>query len=84
MKEYWYLREGDFFPEKIESICKEWNRSRRSIVKFLAQSGNVFTSRKEAEEASREVRAALIAHQVRRGHISRIHTDVDIPPYEDG
>lgn len=84
MKEYWYLREGDFRPEPIESICKSWHRSRRSIVEFLSQNGNIFTTRKDAEEASRVVRAALIAHQELRGHLAEIRIDVDIPRYDEG
>ena len=63
MKEYWYLREGDFLPEPIDSICKSWKWSRHSIVEFLSASANIFTSREEAEEASRIVRAALIAYR---------------------
>lgn len=84
MKEYWYLREGDFLPEPIDSICKSWKRSRRSVVEFLSASANIFTSKEDAEEASRIVRAALIAHQVRRGLIAEIRTAVDIPPYDEG
>ena len=84
MKEYWYLREGDFLPEPIDSICKSWKQSRRSVVEFLSASANIFTSRKDAEEASRIVRAALIAHQARRGLIAEIRTAVDIPPYDEG
>ena len=84
MKQYWYLREGDFLPEEIDTICRSWKRSRRSIVEFLSASANIFTSREDADEASRIVRSALIAHQVRQGRISEIRTDVDIPPYADG
>ena len=84
MKEYWYLREGDFLPEPIDSICKSWKRSRRSIVEFLSVNANIFTSKEDAEQASRVVRAALIAHQVRQGQVAEIRTVVDIPPYEDG
>lgn len=84
MKEYWYLREGDFLPEPIDSICKSWKQSRHSIVEFLSASSNIFTSREEAEEASRIVRAALIAHQVRQGQVAEIRTAVDIPPFENG
>ena len=84
MKKYWYLREGDFLPEPIDSICKSWKRSRRSIVEFLSASANIFTSKEDAEQASRVVRAALIAHQVRQGQVAEIRTAVDIPPYEDG
>ena len=84
MKEYWYLREGDFLPEPIDSICKSWKQSRRSVVEFLSASANIFTSKEDAEEASRVVRAALIARQVRRGLIAEIRTAVDIPPYDEG
>jgi len=84
MKEYWYLREGDFLPEEIGSLCKSWKRSRRSVVEFLSKNANVFTSKEEAMQASREVRAALIAHQARQGRLAGIRTDVDIPPHEDG
>lgn len=84
MKEYWYLREGDFRPESIDTIYKNWHRSRRSIVEFLSQNGNIFTSRNDAEEASRVVRAALISHQELRGHLAEIRIDVDIPQYDEG
>lgn len=84
MKHYWYLREGDFLPEQIESLCQSWRRSRRSIVEFLSQSGNIFTSKESAEEASKAVRAALIAHQALQGRLAEIRIDVDIPPYGEG
>lgn len=84
MKEYWYLREGDFLPEPIGSLCKSWKRSRHFVVEFLSKSANIFTSREDAEKASHIVRAALIAHQALEGHIAEIHTDVDIPPVDEG
>ena len=76
---YWYLREGDFLPEPIESMCESWHRSRGSVVEFLSECGNIFTSMEEAAEASRAVRAALIAHRVLRGHRVEIRTSVDSP-----
>lgn len=79
MKEYWYLREGDFLPEKIETLCDNWKRSRETIIKFLSQNGNIFPSRNSADMASQAVRNALIAHQVQTGHLSGIHIDVDNP-----
>lgn len=59
MKNYWYLREGDFLPEEIDVLCRSWKRSRRSIVKFLSANANIFTSKEDAMQASRVVRAAL-------------------------
>lgn len=79
MKEYWYLREGDFLPEKIETLCDNWKRSRKTIIEFLSQNGNIFQSRKSADMASQVVRNALIAHQAQTGHLSEIHIDVDNP-----
>ena len=84
MQEYWYLREGDFRPEKIDELCRSWKRSRRSIVEFLSQNGNVFTTKEAAEEASHVVRAALISHQELRGRVSEIRIAVDIPRYDEG
>ncbi len=84
MKEYWYLREGDFRPERIDVICESWHRSRRSVVEFLSENGNIFMSKDSAEEASRVVRAALIAHQELRGHLAGIRIDVDIPRFDEG
>ncbi len=84
MKEYWYLREGDFLPETIDIICKSWKKSRRSIVEFLSKSANIFTSKEDAMRASRVVRAALIAHQELQGHLAEIRTAVDIPRYDEG
>lgn len=84
MKEYWYLREGDFLPEPIDSICNSWYRSRRSMVKFLSKHANIFTSRDEAEEASRIVREVLFNHQLLRGLNAEINTANDIPPCDEG
>lgn len=84
MKEYWYLREGDFRPELIDNLCKSWHKSRRTIVEFLSREGNIFTSRDDADEASRVVRAALISHQELRGHLAEIRIDVDTPRYDEG
>ena len=81
MKKYWYLREGDFLPEEIESLCRSWKRSRESIIEFLSRHGNIFPSRESAEAASKVVRGALIAHQVQSGLRVRIHIDVDNPEY---
>ncbi len=83
MKEYWYLREGDFLPESIDSICKSWKRSRHFVVEFLSKNANVFTSREDAEKASHVVRAALISHQALQGHLAEIRTAVDIPPVDE-
>lgn len=79
MKEYWYLREGDFLPEKIETLCDNWKRSRKTIIEFLSQNGNIFQSRKSADMASQAVRNTLIAHQAQIGRLSGIHIDVDNP-----
>lgn len=84
MKHYWYLREGDFLPEEIGTFCKNWNRSRRSVVEFLSSCGNIFTSRESAEEASIVMRGELIAHQARKGRLAEIRIDVDIPELSEG
>lgn len=84
MKQYWYLREGDFLPEEIETLCKNWHRCCRHIVEFLSESGNIFESKEEAMQASMKVREVIIIHQVRQGRIAKIHTDVDIPQYDEG
>ena len=84
MKQYWYLREGDFLPEQIDSLCESWKWTRHSIVEFLSANANVFTSRGDAMKASLAVRSALIAHQALQGRLAGIRTAVDIPPYEDG
>lgn len=84
MKEYWCLRGGDIRPELIDEICKIWHRSRRSIVEYLSQTGNIFVSKQDAEYASRAVHAALIVHQKLRGHLAEIRIDVDIPQYDEG
>ncbi len=84
MNQYWYLREGDFLPECIDSLCRSWKRSRRSVVEFLSENANVFTSREDAMKASLAVRAALISHQALQGRLAEIRTAVDIPPYGEG
>lgn len=84
MKQYWYLREGDFFPEPIDTMCDNWHKSRRSVVEFLSANANIFTSKEDALKASKAVRAALIAHQALQGRLAEIRIAVDIPPYEEG
>lgn len=84
MKEYWYLREGDFLPEPIDSLCKSWHRSRHSIVDFLSKNGNIFINKEAAEAASRVVRSSLIAHQAQQGRLAEIRIAVDIPQYGEG
>lgn len=79
MEKLWYLRDGDFLPERIDSLCSSWNRSRSEIIKFLSRQGNIFASREEAMEASASVRAALIVHQARQGRLSKIHIEIDTP-----
>ena len=59
MEELYYLREGDFLPELIESICKSWHRCRANMIEFLSESNNLFASKEEAMEASRAVRSLL-------------------------
>lgn len=84
MKQYWYLREGDFLPEPIDTICNNWHKSRHSIVEFLSSNANVFTSREDAVKASLAVRSALIAHQALQGQLEEIRIAVDIPSYDEG
>ncbi len=84
MKQYWYLREGDFLPEPIKTLCDNWHRSRHSIVEFLSANANIFTSKEDAMKASRAVRAALITHQALQGQLAEIRIAVDIPPYDEG
>ena len=67
MEELYYLREGDFLPEPIESICKSWHRGRKSMIEFLSENNNLFTSKEEAMEASRAVRSLLSTFAARQG-----------------
>ena len=59
----WYLREGDFLPERVESFCQTWKREREFAIKFLAGSCNLVSSKEEAEEASLAIRSILIGRQ---------------------
>ena len=66
MEDLYYLREGDFLPEPIESICKSWHRCLDNMIEFLSENNNLFTSKEEANEASRAIRSvlsAIAAHQ---------------------
>lgn len=67
MEELYYLREGDFLPEPIESICKSWHRFRENMVEFLYENNNLFASKEEAMEASRAVRSLLFDITDRQG-----------------
>ena len=77
MEKLYYLREGDFLPEPIETLCTAWRRNLDSIVEFLSKNGNIFTTKEDALEASKVVRSALIAHQVRQGHHVEIRISAD-------
>ena len=69
MEELYYLRDGDFLPEPIESICKSWHRCRANMIEFLSESNNLFASKEEANQASRAIRSvlsAIAAHQGRQ------------------
>lgn len=67
MEELYYLREGDFLPEPIESICKSWHRFRENMIEFLYENNNLFDSKEDANEASRAVRSVLSAIAARQG-----------------
>lgn len=77
--EYWYLREGDFLPEPIESLCQSWHRSRQSIIAFLSESNNIFHSKESAMKVSQAVRDLLATHRVRQEQCEGTHTFADIP-----
>ena len=66
MEELYYLREGDFLPEPIESICKSWHRCRANMIEFLSESNNLFASKEEEMEASRAVRSLLSTFAARQ------------------
>lgn len=67
MEELYYLRDGDFLPEPIESICKSWHRCRKNMIEFLSENNNLFYSKEEAMEASRAVRSLLSTFAARQG-----------------
>ena len=67
MEELYYLREGDFLPEQIESICKSWHRCLDNMIEFLSENNNLFASKEEAMEASRAVRSLLSTFAARQG-----------------
>lgn len=67
MENLYYLREGDFLPEPIESICKSRHRFRENMIEFLYENNNLFDSKEEADEASRAVRSLLFAIAARQG-----------------
>ena len=45
MENLYYLRDGDFLPEPIESICNSWHRCRKNMIEFLSESNNLFASK---------------------------------------
>ena len=67
MENLYYLREGDFLPEPIESICDSWHRSRTNMIIFLSKNNNLFTSKEEAMKASRIIRSVLSAMTAHQG-----------------
>lgn len=67
MEELYYLREGDFLPEPIESICNSWHRCRANMIEFLSESNNLFASKEDAIEASRAIRSVLSAIAASQG-----------------
>ena len=67
MEGLYYLRDGDFLPEPIESICNSWHCCRKNMIEFLSESNNLFASKEEANEASRAIRSLLSTFAARQG-----------------
>ena len=83
MKEYWYLREGDFRPEPVETICKNRNQSREEVLRFLSQNGNLFYTARAAEVAASVVRSCLL-FQPWGKRIKEFHVVIDTSPEPSG
>ena len=81
---YWYLRIGDFLPERIETMCRTWKRCPEHIIEFLAENANIFTSREEAQRASDAVRSMLRSSPGLQERLEEIRKDVDIHGFGRG
>ena len=58
--DYWYLREGDFRPERITEF-NGGNFSTRHTIPLLKEAGNFFPTKEEAAAASDMVRKFLLS-----------------------
>ena len=74
--EYWYLRPGDFRPERLTikgaiAIFGE-SATLAHAIELLEQSNNLFPSRELATEASRIVRSFLAVYAIERTEPARL------------
>ena len=58
--DYWFLREGDFKPERISEF-NNGNFSAILAIPLLKKAGNLFPTREKAAEASEKVRRFLLS-----------------------
>lgn len=56
MQGWYYLREGDFLPERV---AESKYRNDRMMLELFAKNGSIFPTRKEATAASNAIRAFL-------------------------
>lgn len=59
--DYWYLREGDFMPEKAQSLFGGTGITTPARLDMLADAGNIFATLEEAQEAYEAVVRTLSA-----------------------
>lgn len=81
MQEYWYLREGDFRPERVDVICQKRQESREEVLDYLYQHGNLFRSAGTAEMASSFIRSYLLSRPWNKV-IKEFHVVFDTTPPE--
>ena len=59
-KDWYTLRDGDFFPERVEDVILKRTRGRDIYyLQLLIEADNIFPTRKEALWASKQIRAFL-------------------------
>lgn len=56
--EYWYLRSGDFRPERLDASNAGY-RDRHTAIEQLAEANNLFTSKRDATIAYHIVSGVL-------------------------
>ncbi|MCM1077782.1 MAG: hypothetical protein NC411_10530 [Bacteroides sp.] len=75
MNEHWYLRHGDFRPEKLQSGETLGYPNAQITLEQLSNAGNLFASEQDAIEASIAVRSELqrlrFIRQERQGYNRR-------------
>lgn len=74
---WYYLREGDFFPERVGDSKYSHDRT---MLQIFIENGSIFPTKEEAAAAGRFIRAFLSAYQ--KQEKAKVQHQQDASPHE--